>query len=156
MDQIGPITFRRVSKTQMALRTTISPAKVQYPQISQLQISSSPEATSQTVPHSPWCRYISDVLVPFQNKTQNNKNWTFCVEHEQFSQDICLNPDLWLTWKKKSTQSQQRNVWEESDESDYVSLPGYHETYEAVVYSEDHNESEQTGWNCVLLWKRRL
>lgn len=84
----------------MAVRTKISPAKVQYPQISQLQISSCPEATSQTVPHSPWCRYISDVLVPLQNKTQNNKNWTFCVEHEQRSQNICPNPDLWMTSHK--------------------------------------------------------
>lgn len=98
--------------------TTISPAKVQYPQISQPQISSCPEATSQTVPHSPSCRYLSDAPAPFQNKSQNNKNWTFCVEHEHFSQDICLTTDLgWtLTKKWKSTNFQQKVVWEESDE----------------------------------------
>ncbi len=51
-----------------------SPVKVQYQQRFQLQKSSYPEATSQTVPRSPWYRYISAGPAPFKNKNRSEIN----------------------------------------------------------------------------------
>lgn len=89
------------------------------------------------------------------------KNWTFSVEHEQFSQDTCLNIDLgWTLKKSEKALIPNRRRYEKRAMSesflDYVLLPGCRETYEGGVFRGPRWEWQTRPKPCLDMKEKTL